>query len=883
MVLRRFLIIFIAILLPATAFAAKKYVVKKGDNLYDISSKFNVTVNEIKSANKLKSNRLDIGEELLIPATEKSKELQADITHSNNNEYIVSKGDTLSEIAEKHGVSTASLKKLNGLNTNKLQIGQKLQIPSPREEAPVTAKSRVPAEQNTDPLPNHAESNTDSADRHDVYTVQKGDTLGHLAVKFNTTSAEIRKSNGLKNDRLSIGQKLTIPSQSEPRESNVQKVAAKSTTDTPALADDGTYTVKKGDTPSTIAEKLGVSTAEFVKLNNVKSTNLQIGQKLLVPGYEKTEQHIDEARNSSAKAEVKKDAAAAPIPATDTPKKKPAEYTVKKGDTPSEIAEKLGVSTKELIALNGIKSTNLRIGQKLAVPGSDSSENTSVSRKTEAGDTTTAVTAAKETVQTVPAEYTVQKGDNLLYISKKFGTTVDAIKKKNNLRSSNIRIGQKLILNSPAGETASAEDDKEDTAVSASYTGKYTVRKGDTLGHLAIKFGVSQTEIKRANGLRNSSLRIGQVLVVPGQYRGDEKTVAAKKAPANLSEIYIKKRYVVKRGDTLGGIAGKYGVTVVEIKKASALKNDIINPGDILLIPVAQETVTTSKYTVARGDTLVKIAGRFKVSVSDLKSTNGMTSDKIWVGMKLNIPGVYSSDAAPVIDTNTAVTTQAVRSEYVVKRGDSLGLIAKRYGVSVRALKKENNIKGSVIRVGQVLYIPGYDKPETKYIAVQENPPQNTNGHTKHKKAEVKNGRFSKESIIQVAKKYLGAPYKFGGYDLATGIDCSGYVKKIFSRFNVELPRTARDIYYKSGYRVAKSQLDTGDLVFFQTYAKYPSHVGIYIGNEEFIHASSASKMVTIDSINKRYYRARYIGAKRVQLSGLFYDEYSKDYRGFEN
>ncbi|MCI0480113.1 MAG: C40 family peptidase, partial [Candidatus Dadabacteria bacterium] len=138
-------------------------------------------------------------------------------------------------------------------------------------------------------------------------------------------------------------------------------------------------------------------------------------------------------------------------------------------------------------------------------------------------------------------------------------------------------------------------------------------------------------------------------------------------------------------------------------------------------------------------------------------------------------------------------------------------------------------------------------------------------------------------SIIQVAKKYLGAPYKFGGNDLATGIDCSGYVKKIFSRFNVYLPRTARDIYYSSGYKVSKKKLDTGDLVFFTTYAKYPSHVGIYIGNDEFIHASSASRKVTIDSINKQYYKKRYIGAKRVQLSGLFYDELSKDYAGFSN
>jgi cell wall-associated NlpC family hydrolase len=113
------------------------------------------------------------------------------------------------------------------------------------------------------------------------------------------------------------------------------------------------------------------------------------------------------------------------------------------------------------------------------------------------------------------------------------------------------------------------------------------------------------------------------------------------------------------------------------------------------------------------------------------------------------------------------------------------------------------------------------------------------------------------------------------------GIDCSAFVNKVFDFFNVDLPRTARDIY-KVGRSVAKSELATGDLVFFTTYASYPSHVGIYIENDEFIHASSAARKVTIDSINRSYYRKRYIGAKRIEVSGLFYGDLSEGYKGFE-
>ena len=85
----------------------------------------------------------------------------------------------------------------------------------------------------------------------------------------------------------------------------------------------------------------------------------------------------------------------------------------------------------------------------------------------------------------------------------------------------------------------------------------------------------------------------------------------------------------------------------------------------------------------------------------------------------------------------------------------------------------------------------------------------------------------------------------------------------------LNLPRTARDIY-KKGHWVSKGKLQKGDLVFFTTYAKFPSHVGIYIGNNKFIHASSASKRVTITNINKNYYKKRYIGAKRISIKNVY-------------
>jgi NlpC/P60 family/S-layer homology domain len=118
------------------------------------------------------------------------------------------------------------------------------------------------------------------------------------------------------------------------------------------------------------------------------------------------------------------------------------------------------------------------------------------------------------------------------------------------------------------------------------------------------------------------------------------------------------------------------------------------------------------------------------------------------------------------------------------------------------------------------------------------------------------------EKLIPVAKKYLGVPYKWGGTTVS-GFDCSGYITTVYKEIGIALPRTSSSMY-NTGSSVSKKDLRVGDLVFFNTYGSGVSHVGIYIGENEFIHASS-NKGVTISNVNDPYYWAgRYVGAKRV-------------------
>lgn len=211
-----------------------------------------------------------------------------------------------------------------------------------------------------------------------------------------------------------------------------------------------------------------------------------------------------------------------------------------------------------------------------------------------------------------------------------------------------------------------------------------------------------------------------------------------------------------------------------------------------------------------------------------------------------------------------AAPSEIETESYIVSRGDTLFSLATKHGISMRELKKLNGLKRARLNVGQVLQVPvTEDEKEKEEVPASDEVSDLLDGI--EKVAEAGNASELSEKLLGAAKEFLGIPYKFGG-NTTKGIDCSAYVKKVFAALNIELPRTAREQFHV-GEKIAKEELTPGDLVFFKTYSRrYASHVGIFLGDNKFIHASSKGKKVEIANLDAPYYSKRFIGAKRLNL-----------------
>jgi len=296
---------------------------------------------------------------------------------------------------------------------------------------------------------------------------------------------------------------------------------------------------------------------------------------------------------------------------------------------------------------------------------------------------------------------------------------------------------------------------------------------------------------------------------------------------------------------------------------------------------VAQRVVV-----VKENDTVWSLAKRYQVLPEDIVKANGLKSpDSLKPGVRLKIPPAVKPKVVPIAMRKTAViNADRVCVRYAPNRTDrSIILLDKGHPVLVTA-RKGNwlQVKLASGRMGWVrddlVKVTGVLPPQRVATATQKAGKQqakkkqptrtvasarrNGTPHAEQRVAAVSDGSAG-ESIVRTASRFHGVRYRWGGSS-RSGFDCSGFTRYVFRhKAGIELPHSA-SAQFRRGMPVSRSDLKPGDLVFFQTYRRGASHVGIYIGNGKFIHASSAGGRVRVDSLNDGYYRQRYLGARRI-------------------
>ncbi|WP_412968764.1 LysM peptidoglycan-binding domain-containing protein [Fredinandcohnia sp. 179-A 10B2 NHS] len=325
--------------------------------------------------------------------------------------------------------------------------------------------------------------------------------------------------------------------------------------------------------------------------------------------------------------------------------------------------------------------------------------------------------------------------------------------------------------------------------------------------------------------------------------------------------------YKVQNGDSLWKIAQKHDISVSQLKSLNNLTTDLIFPNQVLKTEVNSTSNPTSNnpspvkekenqenntskattYTVKSGDTLSGIASKHKVSLTQLMKWNNLTSTLIYPGNVFVVSNPTSSEKP---NNSTTPKTEKPKEEpvqsstvYTVKSGDTLSRIATEYKVTVTNLKIWNNLKSDMIYIGQKLTIGVGAKVET---------PKDESPST-----EVS---YNVDQLITIAKSQLGAVYAWGG-STPNGFDCSGFIFYAYKEAGLQINRYSSEGYHMRSYYVDAPKI--GDLVFFQgTYKPGISHVGIYLGNNEFVHASD--KGVIISNVNDSYWKKHFEGFKRL-------------------
>lgn len=444
----------------ATENKPDSYVVQSGDSLTNLAARFDLSIKQLADFNNLSvTDGLFVGQKLSLKepknsirsSQQSSREIDKVSTNKKvtTKSYTVKRGEYLKLIADRYALSNQELADLtSGLTaTSDLMVGQKINVPLHE-----VSKVDEPTESNA--KVNYSNVTASTSYKTENYTVQRGDTLSSIASKSKITLSELADLNNLKsNSGVRLGQTLKIPAGSSVPEQ---------------------YVVQSGDSLNAIAGKYDLSVNYIADLNGLERTaGLRVGQRLKLAGDAPSK-----SSNVTATKVKDKDETAPDI------------YTVKSGDTLSNIASRYYLKLDYVAALNGLsRNSTVRIGQKLKLSGDVP--------KTETAKVESSKTSSKSVSSKNTEKYTVKAGESLNSIANRFGMSSRELADLNDLKANaGLQRGQTISVPKVVTE--------------------YKVKRGDTLIGLASKYGMETSALAEMNDLTPSTqLRIGDVIKVP--------------------------------------------------------------------------------------------------------------------------------------------------------------------------------------------------------------------------------------------------------------------------------------------------------------------------------------------------------------------------------
>jgi membrane-bound lytic murein transglycosylase D len=447
------------------------------------------------------------------------------------------------------------------------------------------------------------------------YRVKKNDSLLGIADMFSSRVSDIRNWNDIPyTTSVRVGQHLTIfvPEDKQSYYSSLDKsteVIEKAPTvyketSKPAYV---YHKINRGENLGLIATQYGVSIAAIKEWNNLNSNKIVAGKKLKIYTDESYAPTTKNVSSKNTKGNINY-------------------YKVRKGDSLSGIAMRYNVSVAELRKWNNLTSNNINAGQTLKLYTSETTSSTVV--------TTSTTTKSSDNV----AYHKIKQGETIGSIAEMYKVSSSSIREWNGISGDKIIAGSTLkIYSGSIPPPTLVKDTSPKKTELAGESVNHQIQPGETIIAISELYDVSVDDIKRWNNLSSSKIIAGSTLIIYSN--GNKKKVSTNTVVQQTSANYSTHK--VKKGETLGGIAEQYKVSVASIQQLNKISGNKIIAGQDLKIPKSSG-VTTQKsadgyHVVASGETLYSISMRYNTTVQKLKTLNNLSHSKITVGQRLRV------------------------------------------------------------------------------------------------------------------------------------------------------------------------------------------------------------------------------------------------------